>query len=117
MAIEIPEMTTANVPIGNDTDDIIVEGDSFERDFEYQEDDGTAVDFTGYTGTSHVRDAAGSLTATLTVATLDSTGIVTLTLATLPSAGVYDYDVEIVGGSIKKTIQRGAFTVLGGFTQ
>lgn len=117
MPVEIPQMTTAVVPIGNDTDDIIVEADSFEREFEYQEEDGSAIDFSGYAGTCQIRDDAGTLIASPTVSALDSTGIFTLTLATLPAAGVYDYDVEITAGATKKTIQRGRWQTLTQATQ
>lgn len=118
MSVVISEMTTAIAPIGNDTDDIIVEGDNFERDFEYTErDTGDAIDFTGYTGASQIRDDNGTLIGTLTVGTLDETGIVTLSIATLPAAGTYVYDVEIVAGSVKKTIQRGSFRISAQSTQ
>jgi hypothetical protein len=118
MAVVIEEMTTAYVPIGNDTDDVIVEADSFERDFEYEDyDEGEPIKFDGYTGSGQVRDASGTLISTLVIGTLDSTGVVNVTLATLPAPGTYSYDIEIVKGPIKKTIQRGPFHVTAQVTQ
>lgn len=111
MAIAVAEMTTALVPIGNSTNDIIVENDYFERDFAYQEADGSAISFATYVGACQIRDKAGNLIASPTVAALDSTGVVKLTLAIQPAAGTYDYDVEIVAGAVKRTIQLGPWQV------
>lgn len=117
MAIEIPQMTTAYIPIGNNSDDMLVESDYFEREFEYQEDDGTALNFTGYAGTCQIRNDAGTLIASPTVATLDTTGIVKLTLASLPAQGTYNYDVQATAGSVKKTLQRGPWQTVKEETQ
>lgn len=118
MAVVIEEMTTAYVPIGNDTDDVLVEADSFERDFEYEDYDAqTPIDFTGYTGAGQVRDTSGTLISTLVIGALSTTGVVNVTLATLPAPGTYSYDIEIVKGPIKKTIQRGPFHVTAQVTQ
>lgn len=117
MPVVIEQMSSAYVPIGNDTDDVIVEGDSFEREFTWEEfDGGAAIDFTGYTPSGKVKDTAGAELATLVFTTLDATGIFTMSLATLPAAGIHEYDVEIVAGSVKKTIQRGPFQITAQIT-
>lgn len=114
-------MTTAYIPIGNDTDDQIVGNNYFEREFTYEEEDGagsySAINLSGYAGTCQIRDDDGNLVASPTVATLDGTGIVKLTLAILPAVGVYDYDVLAIAGSVKKTLQRGPWQTVKKVTQ
>lgn len=117
MTIVIEKMTTATVPIGNYANDIIVEGNDFEREWDFKDNDGNLFDFTGYTGTAQVRDADGALIATFTVAALSATGIVNISLTALPDAGEYFYDIVITAaGSVEKTLQRGAFHVSARYT-
>ena len=118
MAIVIEQMSTPYVPIGNDTDDVLVTGDTFEREFFFEEDDAPndAIDFTGWTFAGLVKDVDGNTVGTMSFNTGDSTGLVLANLTTLPAAGVHEYDVEAVNGPKTKTIQRGPFHTTASIT-
>ncbi len=111
MATNMAQWTTAIVPIGNDTDDVIKAGDDFDRDFDYLEDDGTPIDLSSYSAVCEIVDDDGNVIATPTV-DVSTPGVVNISLAALPAAATYQYDAVIYdGASFEKTIQGGAWHV------
>jgi hypothetical protein len=64
-------------------------------------DDGTAVDLTGVTATSQVRDAYGRLVADLSMALVDSPPVLSITQDTSGwQTGMMRMDVKLVAGDI-----------------
>jgi hypothetical protein len=60
-------------------------------------DDGTAVDLTGVTATSQVRDSYGKLIADLTIILVDSPGVLSITQDTTGwSTGTMRMDLKLV---------------------
>ena len=98
-------------------------GDTFRRQIEWTEPDGTAVDMTGYTAAMQVRDRSGGTvwasssgagaSLTITIAT-PANGIMVVagTISqTTPAVGVWDLQVTSGGGEVY-TLVSGSFTVV-----
>jgi len=116
VAVIVSQMTTARVRFGDLTGDILVEGDRFEREVTWADDDtGDAINFTGWTPTSEVRDVDGLLLATFTITPSpgDGTGKWLFVLDPIPSTmvGINAYDMEITDGSSIKTLQTGKIQI------
>jgi hypothetical protein len=101
--------------------------DTFKRQIEWTEPDGTAVDLTGYTVAMQVRDRPGgtvwasstgaSPSLTITVATpANGTMVIYGTVSqTSPAVGVWDLQVTSSGGEVS-TLVAGSFTVVAEVT-
>jgi len=85
---------------------ILDQGTDFETSLLLEDDNGIAIDLTGYTGRSQIRRHYTSInaTASFTVA-VANTGTITLTMNSATSANVtagrYVYDVELISPSSK----------------
>lgn len=85
-----------SIRVGDPYNLVIKAGRSFSVVFEAQNDDGTAVDLTGYTATAELRKyAGGALLGTFTVSVNGPAGEVKLSMTAsqtqaLTSGGVYD---------------------------
>lgn len=95
----------------------VVQGNDYLHTVTITSDGTTAVNITGRTYTSHVRDATGALILTLTCTVPTGTdGKVlitatdTLTLALTP--GVYSWALQELSGSSTSDILAGRFTVI-----
>lgn len=127
MAVIVTQMTTARVPFGDLTGDILVEGDRFERVVAYDslidqspgaDPDGPRepVDFTGWAPKGEVRDTDGALLAefVITPSAGDSTGIWLFVIDPIPTemVGINPYDMQIENGSGSiKTLQLGKMQI------
>jgi len=92
-------------------------GDDFVMVVTVQNDDGSAVDLTGYTAVSQIKTRIGDATplATFTCVTGGTAGTVTMTLpnaesASLTSGVVYDMQITSSGGVIT-TLIAGSLTI------
>ncbi len=95
---------------------VIDQGSTFSTTISLTDDDGLAIDLTGYTGQSQIRKHYTSATSVpFTVAIAPSTGQVTLSLTATVTAGLasgrYVYDVELTTGSTVSRVLEGLVTV------
>ncbi len=121
MPVVIEQVTTAIVDLGNTTNDLLVEGDRFERDVSFTDDsDGSAINFTGWTATGVIKDADDTATTigTFTITGGGTSGIWNIVLDPIPAAcvGRNPYDIQITDGGSVKTLMRGKFEAVGQFT-
>lgn len=114
----------------NGTFDIVAtQGKTFVLTSAYQNDDGTAIDLTGYTGRMQVRasSTAEDLIVELTEANgrflipSPSTGQVRFQITAADMAGlapgVYVYDSELVNGAIVEPFMSGTFEIQAEITK
>lgn len=96
---------------------IIDQGTTFSTDIYLTDDNGDAIDLTGYTGASKMRKHyTSSNSQSFTVALNSSNGYVTLSLSSTQTSnltpGRYVYDVEVVSSSnVVSRIVEGIVTV------
>lgn len=96
---------------------IIDQGTTFSTDIYLTDDNGDAIDLTGYTGASKMRKHYTSSNAqSFTIALNSSNGYVTLSLSSTQTSnltpGRYVYDVEVVSSSnVVSRIVEGIVTV------
>jgi DUF4097 and DUF4098 domain-containing protein YvlB len=96
---------------------IIDQGTTFSTSINLTDDNGDAIDLTGYTGRAQMRKHYTSSNAqSFTVSLQSSNGIVTLSLTETQTAnltaGRYVYDVEVVSGAnVVSRIVEGFVTV------
>ena len=96
---------------------IIDQGTTFSTDIYLTDDNGDAIDLTGYTGASTMRKHyTSSNSQSFTVALNSSNGYVTLSLSSTQTSnltpGRYVYDVEVVSSSnVVSRIVEGIVTV------
>ncbi len=96
---------------------IIDQGTTFSTDIYLTDDNGVAIDLTGYTGASKMRKHYTSSNAqSFTIALNSSDGYVTLSLSSTQTSnltpGRYVYDVEVVSSSnVVSRIVEGIVTV------
>ncbi len=96
---------------------IIDQGTTFSTSINLTDDNGDAIDLTGYTGRAQMRKHyTSSNSQSFTVSLQSSNGIVTLSLTETQTAnltaGRYVYDVEIVSGAnVVSRIVEGFVTV------
>lgn len=94
---------------------IIDQGATFTTTFTVNDDGGTPIDFTAYTGSSQIRKHYTSSNSVSFDVMLNNAGEVSLsmnaeTTGTLP-AGRYVYDVEVNSGSQVSRVVEGIVTV------
>lgn len=119
MALDVPEIPTGvgdKVAIGG-PDSPLVAGNSFDREYIFEDLDGLAADFTGYLPTAEVKDKDGVVLETFTVtpAPGDATGTFRVVLLNSQTAALVDVAVSwhltISSGSVTRTLICADFTV------
>ena len=117
MAVVINELKTVEVNLGDEPDDLITVGDSYAHRFRVEDVvDGSPANFTGFTPSFDIIDAAGSviLSGTVTPAVGDTTGefLVALTAAQTTTLGeaqnAFRLRIDDGGGTIR-TLFCGGF--------
>ena len=101
----------------------IDQGADFSTSITLTDDDGNALDLTGYTGAGQIRKYYTSTTAVdFNVVVTPSTGTVSLSLSAADSnamnSGRYVYDIELTDGSdVVSRIMEGIVTITPGVTR
>lgn len=96
---------------------IIDQGTTFTTSINLTDDNGDAIDLTGYTGSSQMRKHyTSSNSQSFTVSLSNTSGVVSLSLTATQTAnlapGRYVYDVEVVSGAnVVSRIVEGIVTV------
>ena len=90
---------------------IVDQGTTFATSFTVNDDAGSPIDFTGYTGHAQIRKHYTSSNAVSFAVTANSSGIVTLSLSSNTTnsmtPGRYVYDVELIspGNSTSRVVE------------
>ena len=101
---------------------VIDQGATFSTDLTLTDENGDALNLTGYTANSQIRKwYTSSNSVSFSASTNTSTGVVTLSLTanqtTALTAGRYVYDVEISDGTTISRIVEGIVTVTPNVTR